>query len=282
MILTILNKREFMTMIMKENFQSIQNLGENFDLDKVPDHERQSRWFKTIEPLIINLLKRKEAKTSLFIRTLFDKGYSNWNLLKGIIEWAENHVKNWEQIFALSARIKTNLDPDIVIYSALAEITAAKYLFLREFENIVFNKQGIDIQASFQNTLWNIEVTFISGKDFKTQQAIFPSNDSRCSPIYYLDSHNLINRLKSKQQEKENQIKRANLDEGNSLVIIVTYLLETFEPWLSHNQESNMHPIQTFIESCNIPTIVIGSSSVYEPVASFVKGNFLIDKLIFN
>lgn len=270
------------TTTTNQEIQLIKNLGENFDLDKVPDQERQAKWFKAIESLINNCLKRKDAKSSLFIRTLFDKEHSGWNLLKNNIEWAQNHVKNWEQVLALSARIKTNPNPDIVIHSALAEITAARYLFLRGFKDIVFNKQGIDIQASFQNTLWNVEVTFISGEDFKTQQAIYPSNDSRCSSIYHLDSHNLINRLKSKQQEKENQIKRANLDEGNSLVIIVTYLLETFEPWLSHNQEGHLHPIQKFIASCNTPTIVIGSGSVYEPVTPFVKGNFLIDKLIFN
>lgn len=235
--------------------------------------------FLSIEDIIINFLKTENPNESLFIRTLFDSSFSNWQRLKQLIEWAQTNLANWNQIFGISKRIRGVKNPDIVMYAALAEITTAKYLALRKFNQITFNKTGIDIQAVFQDQLWNVEATFISGEDFKTQEAVYPSHDELLSPTYRLDSKKLVEKLKFKYQEECDQLKKHFKNTDNCAVVIVTHLLETYAPWLSHERSDGVHPIEVFVTSCEIPTIVIGSGTIYEPNASFVTGKFPIDDL---
>jgi hypothetical protein len=270
-----------MTVITEDILQSIRNLGDTFDPDKVPEQERQDQWFKTLEHLIKNLLQRENSNQSLFMRTLFDKKHCDWNLLKGMIEWAESNIKNWEQVFALSNRIKNDPSPDIVMYSALSEITAAKYLFLRGFQNLTFNKDGVDIDATLNGNHWKIEATYISGDDFKTQKAIYPPRGEGMSPFYQLDSTKLLNILKSKYNQESKQLKKTGARKENSLIVIVTYLMETYATWLSHEVVNGLHPILDFVQSREIPTVVIGAGSIYEPAASFISGPFLIDSMKF-
>ena len=270
-----------MTLACEEISHKIHALGGSFSFDKVPSIERKEVWFVTLVPIVNNLLKRDNPAGSRFIQTLFDKSYSGWNALKNAIVWAQANIENWEQIFAISARTESSNDPDTVIYAALAEITAAKYLFLRWFERISFNKTGIDISSFFQDQPWNIEVTFISGEDFKTQVEAFPSIDEHISPTYCLESRKLISRLKSKYQEEEKQLGKWFDNKRNCAIVIVTHLFETRAQMLSHDEIDGLHPIQFFVKSCVVPTIVIGSGSIYEPVACFINGRFPIEEISF-
>jgi hypothetical protein len=225
--------------------------------------------------LIAAFLDRDHPEKSEFLRTLFDKSYAtSWESLKKIIEWAQQHIQNWQQSLGVTPRIRSDQNPDNIIRAVLAELGSCKYLFLRGFRTFIFNETGIDIQATFDSRPWNIEVTYISGQDFKTQTKIKSKQDV-ILPAYALDSHKLINRLKSKYQEEKDQLARSLPNLDNCLIIIVTHLLETYAPWLEH--EADIHPIDRFVQSCEIPTVVIGSGTIYEPEAPFVKGRFPIE-----
>lgn len=168
---------------------------------------------------------------------------------------------DWQRILNISKRLKNNESPDTVVYAALAEIICAKYLAFREFINLKFNKNSVDITATFLAAVWNIEATFISGEDFK-----------------FLEAQKLIDKLNLKYQEKESQIKRHFNTTDNSVIVIVMHGLETYEPYMAHVREDGKHPIQAFIENCQIPTVVLGSGTIYEPDAPFVVGSFPINE----
>jgi hypothetical protein len=268
-----------MTARSHNEINGIEKLPAHFTLDKVPNEERQKKWYFSLKHIIANFLDRDFPEKTNFIKTLFDPEHSNWKRLKETIEWAQENLANWEQILGISSRIPNAPNPDIIVEAALAEIKAARYLNLRHFHDIKFNKTGIDFEAKFNKELWYFEITLISGEDFKTQTAIYPPLDPSISPVYGLNSHKLINILKSKYETEKEQFSKHKRETENCAILFITYLLETYEPWLSNEELDGKHPIEKFIHSCDIPTVVIGAGTIYEPVAPFVVGKFPIDQL---
>lgn len=259
--------------IMSELRTQIKSLGPSFDLDRVPINEREERWFKCLEPLVKKILKMPAPENSLFIRSLFDSKHPGWQSLKAIIVWAGKNLQNWREALGISARLKSPSDPDIVIMSALAELYAAKYLSVSGFEELCFNKRAIDLQAKFKGETWNIEVTYISGEDFKTQEIVC-SGSQDVAPMFRLNSKKLLDKLKNKYQEEEKQLNKQYDNSEKLLIVIVTFLFETYEPWLSHEPINNTHPIEYFVKNSRIPTVVLGAGSIYEPEVPWITPPF--------
>ncbi len=259
--------------------KKICKLGSPFSVDKVPQAEQHKEWFQCLIPLIYRFLERENPSRSAFIRTLFDTSYGGWSGLKEKIQWAINHLENWQSCLSLTSRIKSNPSPDEIIRAALAELTAAKYLHLREFSDIKFEKKGIDLQGTYAKELWHCEVTFITGPDFKTQRTIEPSAEEGQSDTVILDSEDLTKTIKSKYSKKKRQLERRLSENDRRMIVIVTHLQETHEPWLSHESNNGNHPILNCINLFEVPTVVIGRGTIYEPSAPFVRGSFPINKL---
>ena len=51
-------------------------------------------------------------------------------------------------------------------------------------------------------------------------------------------------------------------------------MLETHEPWFDHAKINNLHPIQYFVKTQKIATVVCGSGTVYEPDPDSLDGAF--------
>ena len=55
--------------------KEICKLGNSISIDKVPKDERSKEWFRSLIPLINNVLQGNAPTSSAFIRTLFDFSY---------------------------------------------------------------------------------------------------------------------------------------------------------------------------------------------------------------
>jgi hypothetical protein len=192
--------------------------------------------------------------------------------LAELIDLALAYVANVETIFSRVHEIRGSSDPNGTIEDMLAELTAAKYLVHKGFKNIVYvRKNGVDFCCEFDGKIIHVEVAYVRGPNFKTQIKL-PFD--KTLPSYQLDSRKLINRLKTVAGEKEQQILKHGYNRSNALVLIVSYLLELYEPWLDHEQVNSKHPVQFFVESRKIPTIILGPGTLYEPDDNVLDGVF--------
>jgi len=60
----------------------------------------------------------------------------------------------------------------------------------------------------------------------------------------------------------------------NSLILIITDLLETYEPLVDHQTIEGDHPILHFVKTQKVATVVHGAGTVYEPGATALGGIF--------
>jgi hypothetical protein len=54
----------------------------------------------------------------------------------------------------------------------------------------------------------------------------------------------------------------------------ITDLEETYEPWLDHAKVQGVHPILKLIQSWEIPVVIFGCGSIYEPLPESLGGIF--------
>ena len=257
--------------------------------DHIPISERSTKWFSLLEPVLQARLARENPAESRLIQTLNEiRGSHDWKTCKKIIETNLELVENGERIFSRKKEVQFADNPDHPIEEMIAEFRAIGYLRQKGFSNLkYFRQEGSDFQVTFENQLYHIEVTYIHGPNLKTfhhnpdsVDVILDRNDPN-----YLDkrqellknwdfSKKLLDLLKSKYLKKENQILKRNVPLDNSLILIITDLEETNEPWFDHVRIEGLHPILHFVKTRKIATVVHGSGTVYEPDPTALAGVF--------
>lgn len=241
----------------------------------IPEEERKMKWFLLIEPLARVRSSRPDPQNSRLLRTL-DKqeGLGAWKDIKYSMEAAFKNVMNAERIFSRASHIKTESNPDGVIDDMFAELRAIPYLLYKGFKNIEYNRRnGLDFSCEFEGQTYEIEVAYLRGPTFKTQEQVFLA-ESVSAPIFRLEAKKLINRLKSICDEKEKQVLRHGRNDSDALIFVISDLDELYEPWLNHDEFQGKHPILGFVESRKIPTIVFSPGSIYEPDSASLNGAF--------
>lgn len=223
---------------------------QSFGFSHIPSKEKKQKWFLLLEPLIQARNLRENCYESKLIKTM-NHSYE-WKNIQSIIELAINNCKNAESIFAAANRIRTSQNPDQVIDEIFAELRALRFLINNDAKNITYNKKNnIDFTCHLGIFIKGVEVTYINGPDFKTQS-------------FSLDSKRLINLLKSKYEDKKKQLIKHGYNYSNCIVILVSDLLEMYEPWLAHDLIDGLHPLEYFVLNTEIPTIIL-SSTIYAP-----------------
>jgi hypothetical protein len=169
-----------------------------------------------------------------------------------------------------------------------AEFRAASYLFQKGFKEIsYFRQKGSDFQTCFNSQLFYIEVTYIHGPNFKTfhnnpdlvHTLLDPSDpDFVRKRKKLLDeweySRKLTDLLKARYSKKESQLKNRNVPLENCLIIIITDLTETHEPWFNNETINGDHPLLHFVKTREIATVLHGAGSAYEPESTAIGGEF--------
>lgn len=247
--------------------------------EHIPIEEQNSEWFLLLDPLLKARIGRNNLDQSDLIQCLKrEQGGSSWKTIKKMIEDNLKHVKDGKKIFERIPEIENHENPDYPIQDMFSEFRAIPYLLQKGFLSLkYFRQDGIDFHGMFEGQNYYIEVTYIHGPDLKT----FCHNPD---PYYYSDpakpkpewdySRKLINLLTSKYAQKESQFLKRHLPLLNCLILIITDLIETHEPWFNHVTVDGKHPIQSFVNSQKIATIIHGAGSVYEPDPSSLNGAF--------
>ena len=180
--------------------------------------------------------------------------------LKRLLKFGINRIKNFESIFSQSRRVKTETNPDGVIDDLLAEVEAALYLHIKGFKNIIYNQKKIDFTAKFENKMHPVEAAHLRGPNFKNQKIISEQD----IPVYDLDPENFIKKIKNKYDSKEKQLSKYGYNNSNSIIFLRTSRLESHEPWFQNGASKN-HPIDDFVQTRPIPTVILGGGTIYEP-----------------
>lgn len=245
------------------------------DLQHIPEQEKRESWFLLIEPLAKARSLRPHSENSPLLTTLISQdGLRTWKDIKLSVEIALKNVKNAESIFSRASHIKTDADPDGVIDDMFAELRTVQYLIYKGFKKIKYNRrEGLDFFGEFEDKVYNIEVAYIRGPSFKTQEQVYIYKTKE-APIFHLLAKNLINRLKSICDKKEKQVIKHGGSISNSLIFVLSDLFELHEPLLNHDKFQGKHPILGFVVSRKIPTIVFSPGTIYEPDASSLNGVF--------
>ncbi len=233
----------------------------------ISEAEKQKEWFILLKPIIERRRSCINSNKSRLLQVLSDE--NAWLKLKKIIECSLKVCMDSKKIFfriASKISFDEKKDPDEVIDEMFAEIRVIPLLCVLGFEDLRYNcKNNVDFNAILKKESFGIEVTYINGPNFKTQKKIGES-------YYQLSPKKLINRLKSAYDSKINQVSK-HCSQCNAIIIIVTDLEESYLPWLEEQPFKKKHPIQYFVDSCKIQTIVFGAgSTLYIP-------NSLQDKL---
>jgi hypothetical protein len=227
------------------------------DFPHVPISEKKEKWFLLIEPLAKARLSMPNHQNSKFLRALEkEQGSGTWQSIKLNVELALKHVTDSEQIFSRSSQIRTDPDPDGVIDDMFAEARTIPYLIIKDFKNICYNRrEGLDFSAEFEGKTYHIEVAYVRGPTFKTQKPVFITEMPK-SPIFELGAKKLINRLKTIYTSKEKQILKHGGNASNTIIFILSDLDEMYEPWLNHDLFEGKHPLEGFVLSREIPTVL--------------------------
>lgn len=245
------------------------------DFSQIPEAEKKRQWFLLIEPIAKVRRSRPNHQDSKLLMALEKKkGPANWENVKLVMENALNNSINAERIFSRASQINTDPNPDGVIDDMFAEARTVPYLHLKGFRNINYNRRdGLDFSAEFENQTYYIEVAYIRGPCFKTQETVFTTEQTNI-PVFQLKARKLINRLKTIYIEKEKQVIKHGMNSSNAIIFIISDLEEMYEPWLEHELFEGNHPLQGFILSRKIPTIIFAPGTVYEPSASSLNQTF--------
>lgn len=260
-----------------------------YSFPHIPDAEKECLWFCLLEPLVQARQKRDNPEESRLIQTLnMTQGSHTWETLKNSIETTLSDVKNSERIFSRVKEVEAAENPDNPIEEMFAEYRAIGYLRQKGFTNLkYFRQKGSDFQATFRDEIYHIEVTYIHGPNLKTfhhNPDLIDTILSKTDPNYLQKKEELLkkweyskkltNLLQSRYQKKESQLQKRKVPNKNSIILIITDLMETHEPWFNHEKINSDHPILHFVKTRDIATIVHGSGSVYEPEPTALEGVF--------
>jgi hypothetical protein len=257
--------------------------------DHIPPAEKNTPWFLLLTPVIQARLSRNKPEESPLIRLLNSKnGLRTWKTLKTSIERTLQGIDNGGKIFSRKEEILTAENPDNPIEEMFAEFRAIGYLRQKGFVELkYFRQKGSDFTALFDGQIYHIEITYIHGPNLKTfhhnpdlVHVILDAQDpdylkKREELLQNWDySQKLRDLLKSRYSKKENQLIKRKVPEENCLILIITDLIETHEPWFDHVKFQGNHPILHFVKTQKIATVVHGNGSVYEPDPTALGGIF--------
>ncbi len=249
---------------------------DRYRFEHIPKAEKQMPWWKLLYPLIQARLLRDKPDNSKLLQILGHlKGIRTWWDIKHCIEIALENIKDGERIFDRASEIKNAPDPDGIIDDMFAELRTVPYLLMKGFKNIVYSpRDALDFKVEFAGNTFHIESTYVHGPDFKTQEYKFNSKQAPGTPIYKIWPDKLIRLFNSVYKRKEEQIHPHQGIASSSLIFMLTDLEETYAPWLEHASIQGVHPIRKLILSWDLPVVVFGCGSVYEPDPSSFGGVF--------
>jgi len=248
------------------------------NFEHIPSSEKGEKWWRLLSPLIQARLKRGNKERSTLLKILGrSSGYNTWKNIKTSIEFALDKVKAGESILARSSEIKNNPDPDGIIDDMFAELRSLPYLLKKGFTNVSYSRRkGLDFKADLNGQTFHIEATYVHGPGFKTQEYGF--NHRIFTPIYKILPDKLIALFERIYSSKREQVVRNHHGAHDSFIIMVTDLEETYAPWLEHAQIQGRHPLVNLILSRDIPTVILGCGSIYEP--NFFSGRYLFSAIL--
>lgn len=250
----------------------------------IPEFEKKKQWFLLWKPIIDRRLRCANAQGSELLQILsFDSGLKTWMVLKRITEYALEHCQDTLTMFtriSSKMRFESN-DQDEIIMDLLAEVRAPIVLKLLGFDSLTyFRENALDFKAILNGVHYKIEVAHIRGESFKTQQII-------AGNIYKLSDLKLIELLDTIYQRKACQVIKHRAREDGIIFIDAENLNETNSFWLNHTKDGQRHPIQDFVDSCPIPTIVWASGlrlyipqALQDKINIFDKGKYI--KLLYD
>ena len=260
-------------------------------LDNIPIEEKKKEWFLLLKPIILKLQNLSEASSEAALINVLgsDSGARNWKTLRHLIAFGLTNVKNFKKIFSrISSKIHSAVEGNEIINSMLAEVRVVPLLKLLGFDDLAYIREnGLDFHGQLNNEPYKIEVTYVDGPNFKTQKEVFPkpnhsaSQYYRFSGVFKLTTDKLINRLRSKHDEKRKQIEKYHIQE-KVIIIILTDLLETDRFWLEDLSFNGKHPIQAFVDDCTIPIIVFGAghNSYFSAQLAYLSSRFCKDEYL--
>lgn len=257
--------------------QSAIAIKKNVNFEHIPQLEREQEWWRRLYPLIQARLLRRNPENSKLLNVLQKmEGFRTWKDIKNLIEMAIHNVEQGGSILARTSEIKNSRNPDGIIDDMFAELRTIHYLLIKGFTNINYHRRdNLDFKAEFAGNIFYIESTYIHGPDFKTQEYIFSADEGNSiRPIYKIKPDNLIRLFQSIYSKKKKQILRHNGIAQNSLICMVTDIEETHEPWLEHAKIQGVHPIRKLLLEWEIPVVILGCGSIYQPDHSSLKGIF--------
>lgn len=243
--------------------------------EHIPQTEKgQQEWWTRLYPLIQARLLREKPESSKLLKIL-GRTNGSWGEIKNSIETALTNVKDGERILARISEIKNSPDPDGIIDDMFGELRTVPYLLMKGFKNIAYSRrEGLDFKAEFEGNVFQIESTYVHGPDFKTQEYVFASKLETISPIYKIRPDKLIRLFEGIYSKKKEQVMRHHGTARNSFIVMITDLEETHAPWLEHASIQGIHPILKLILSWEIPVVIFGRGSVYEPHPDSLGGVF--------
>lgn len=246
----------------------------SYILSIIPEFEQAKPWLKHWLPIIEKRIRSQNPQESSLLKVFSTSvGVHTWRTMKYLTEYAFVQCKDSQKIFThVVSRMKNN-DSDYIIDEMLAELRAIPALMVFGITDIQHYKESnIDFTGKLADEQIVIEVSYIRGPSFKTQRCV---NSDSPMKYYELKPQKLINRLKSKYDEEEIQMqKHCNLISAIKIIFLVTDLEEVYQPWLEDQSYNGKHPIQAFVDSCEIGTILLGPGSIpyiSEKLASKLK-----------
>ena len=133
----------------------------------------------------------------------------------------------------------------------LAELQTVPLLIQLGITNIIYKKENsADFIAILNDISIEIEVSRMRGPNFKTQINIPSTNNSIIAAE--LTTRQLISKLKTKFNEEKKQIS----DPSNAIIVLFIDLEEAHSFWLKNRPYNGKHPLQAFVDSCEIHTIL--------------------------
>lgn len=203
-------------------------LAEEPDSDGVPEVEKKEKWW--------SLLEQRDPLRWLLSR--------DWKNAKSKIESVLNNVRGGENIF-------TSAYADDEVLSVL---TAVPYLRTKGFEDFSFFKE--QLTAGFQGKSIQIQVIYVGGIGTKGSL----STSTPPQTVFKIRPDKIMDLFQSTYLKKEREIRgKVNL------IFMLSDLEETYAPWLEHAQIEGLHPLQHLVSKWEIPTVIYGRGSIYEP-----------------
>ena len=204
-------------------------------------------WFKYIKPIYE---KRKNLKNTLWdgFGLIYTIDNNRYERLKNLIEKVAKNVKNFEQIFEIASQLKDK-DADDRIDDMISELRAASYLIDRGYEKIEYQKRKLDFKCKKDKEEFLVEVKFVRGPDFKTQERVYLA--------YKLSPDKPIDIFNRKYIEAKQQFINHKVMVGSQMIILVTSLLESDKFWFGDT-------VENWRRNQDIKTVILTNGDIYE------------------